>query len=67
MAERLGHAAVRLRLRRAAAPERGREHQADPFHHEAAFLRCRPYGARGLLDGQEPLSAAPPHAPRARP
>ncbi|MFI0227727.1 spheroidene monooxygenase [Streptomyces lydicus] len=47
-----------------------REHQADPFHHEAAFLRCRPYGARGLLDGREPLSAAsaaPPHAPRARP
>ncbi|MGW9048114.1 spheroidene monooxygenase [Streptomyces lydicus] len=51
-----------------------REHQADSFHHEAAFLRCRPYGARGLLDGREPVTAAsaasasavvPPHSPRA--
>ncbi|MFF9783348.1 spheroidene monooxygenase [Streptomyces nigrescens] len=35
-----------------------REHQAKPFHHEAGFLRCRPYGAQGTLDGQEPVAAA---------
>lgn len=34
------------------------EHQEKPFHHEAAFLRCRPYGAQGLLDGREPVAAA---------
>ncbi|MFE7540304.1 spheroidene monooxygenase [Streptomyces platensis] len=33
------------------------DHQAKPFHHEAGFLRCRPYGAQGTLDGQEPVSA----------
>ncbi|MFG2139071.1 spheroidene monooxygenase [Streptomyces sp. NPDC048650] len=33
-------------------------HRAKPFHHEAAFVRCRPYGARGLLDGREPLAEA---------
>ncbi|MFI6769535.1 spheroidene monooxygenase [Streptomyces sp. NPDC050355] len=49
------------------------EHRAKPFHHEAAFLRCRPYGSQGTLDGRDPLaSAAPaPHpsrrAPRTRP
>ncbi|MFI2185752.1 spheroidene monooxygenase [Streptomyces sioyaensis] len=30
------------------------EHRAKSFHHEAAFLRFRPYGAQGALDGQEP-------------
>ncbi|MFJ9415349.1 spheroidene monooxygenase [Streptomyces sp. NPDC101227] len=35
-----------------------RAHQARAFHHEAAFLRCRPYGAQGLLDGREPIAAA---------
>ncbi|MFF3542268.1 spheroidene monooxygenase [Streptomyces platensis] len=34
------------------------DHQAKPFHHEAGFLRCRPYGAQGTLDGREPVSAA---------
>lgn len=45
------------------------EHRAKPFHHEVAFLRCRPYGARGVLDGQEPLAAgrAAPHPPRSAP
>lgn len=44
------------------------EHRANPFHHEAAFLRFRPYGARGTLDGQELEAleslggANPPHA-----
>ncbi|MGA5559671.1 spheroidene monooxygenase [Streptomyces platensis] len=41
------------------------DHQTKPFHHEAGFLRCRPYGAQGTLDGQEPVSAAalPPRIP----
>ncbi|MFG2831706.1 spheroidene monooxygenase [Streptomyces sp. NPDC048434] len=34
------------------------EHRAKPFHHESAFLRCRPYGAQGTLDGHEPVAAA---------
>ncbi|MFI9079085.1 spheroidene monooxygenase [Streptomyces sioyaensis] len=41
----------------AALPEHKeavREHRAKPFHHEAAFLRFRPYGAQGTLDGHEP-------------
>ncbi|MEU9116053.1 spheroidene monooxygenase [Streptomyces sp. NPDC048483] len=35
-----------------------RAHQATAFHHEAAFVRCRPYGAEGRLDGREPITAA---------
>ncbi|MEW9520789.1 spheroidene monooxygenase [Streptomyces tubercidicus] len=34
------------------------DHQAMPFHHEAGFLRCRPYGAQGTLKGWEPVSVA---------
>ncbi|MFE7298254.1 spheroidene monooxygenase [Streptomyces sp. NPDC057579] len=34
-----------------------REHRAQPFHHQAAFVRCRPYGARGTLGGSEPTAA----------
>ncbi|MFE1771732.1 spheroidene monooxygenase [Streptomyces sp. NPDC059008] len=46
-----------------------REHQEQPFHHEAAFIRCRPYGSRGLLEGRDPLAvpAPPRHAPRTGP
>ncbi|MFG2529152.1 hypothetical protein [Streptomyces sp. NPDC048516] len=43
---------------RPAHKEAVREHEVKPFHHEAAFLRCRPYGAQGTLDGQEPMAAA---------
>jgi hypothetical protein len=32
-----------------------RHHGADPFHHESAFVRFRPYGAQGSWDGFEPL------------
>ncbi|MFJ6748359.1 spheroidene monooxygenase [Streptomyces sp. NPDC091266] len=35
-----------------------KEHRAQAFHHEAAFVRCRPYAARGSLDGQEPVATA---------
>jgi hypothetical protein len=33
-------------------------HREHPFHHEAAFMRFRPYGAEGSWDGVEPLAAA---------
>lgn len=29
--------------------------KAKPFHHESAFIRFRPYGAHGHLDGKNPL------------
>ncbi len=35
-----------------------RAHAERPFHHYSAFIRFRPYGAQGLWDGIEPLSAA---------
>jgi hypothetical protein len=29
---------------------------ANPFHHEQAFIRFRPYGSQGRLDGKNPLA-----------
>jgi len=29
---------------------------AKPFHHQSAFIRFRPYGAEGALDGRNPLT-----------
>ncbi|MEY2447758.1 MAG: hypothetical protein QOH79_1234 [Acidimicrobiaceae bacterium] len=29
--------------------------RATPFHHQSAFIRFRPYGAEGSLDGKNPL------------
>jgi hypothetical protein len=31
-------------------------HATDPFHHEAAFFRLRPYLVQGRWDGREPLT-----------
>ncbi|MFE1173390.1 spheroidene monooxygenase [Streptomyces sp. NPDC058773] len=45
----------------AAQPEHKeviRDHRTKPFHHEAGFLRCRPYAAQGRLDGREPVAEA---------
>ncbi len=30
--------------------------EAKPFHHQQAFIRFRPYAARGHLDGKNPLT-----------
>jgi hypothetical protein len=31
-------------------------HQLEPFHHESAFIRFRPYGSKGSLGGRHPLT-----------
>ena len=34
------------------------EGHAQPFHHQQAFVRFRPYDSAGRLDGRNPLGAA---------
>ena len=41
-----------------AHPAATAQHRADPFHHESAFIRFRPYSSRGSWDGRDPLAAA---------
>ena len=36
-------------------PAAMRVNQAEPFHHQQAFIRFRPYDSRGGLDGKNAL------------
>lgn len=38
-------------------------HAAQPFHHESAFIRFRPYASEGNWDGGDPLAATRSEAP----
>jgi hypothetical protein len=38
-------------------PTATRADRANPFHHESAFIRFRPYASRGSWDGRDPLAA----------
>lgn len=38
-------------------------HEQKPFHHRSAFIRFRPYGSTGDLDGRDPLTPAAHAAP----
>ena len=42
--------------REAAHPDAIKAGEAKPFHHESAFIRFRPYGSQGKLDGKNPLA-----------
>jgi hypothetical protein len=39
-----------------AHPAATKEHRAEPFHHESAFIRFRPYASQGSWDGRDPLA-----------
>jgi hypothetical protein len=41
--------------REPAHPDAIAADQAKPFHRQSAFIRFRPYGARGSLGGRNPL------------
>jgi heme-degrading monooxygenase HmoA len=38
-------------------PTATRADRANPFHHESAFIRFRPYASQGSWDGRDPLAA----------
>ncbi len=40
-----------------AHPAATAAHRAKSFHHESAFIRFRPYAAKGTWDGRNPLAA----------
>ncbi len=44
--------------REPAHPDAIANGEARPFHHEQAFIRFRPYGSHGHLDGKNPLAEA---------
>jgi hypothetical protein len=39
-------------------PRATKTDRANPFHHESAFIRFRPYASRGQWDGRDPLALA---------
>ena len=49
--------AYALGSRNGAHPTATRADRANPFHHESAFIRFRPYASRGNWDGRDPLAA----------
>jgi hypothetical protein len=54
-------AAMRAYARGGPGPghrDAARKHGRRPFHHESAFIRCRPYAARGHWGGSDPLAEA---------
>jgi hypothetical protein len=42
--------------REPAHPDAIAAHQTEPFHHQSAFIRFRPYGSKGHLDGKNALA-----------
>jgi heme-degrading monooxygenase HmoA len=41
-----------------AHPAATRTDRANPFHHDSAFIRFRPYASQGSWDGRDPLAVA---------
>jgi len=42
--------------REGAHPSATRTDRANPFHHDSAFIRFRPYASQGSWDGRDPLA-----------
>jgi hypothetical protein len=43
-----------------AHPAATKAHRAEPFHHESAFIRFRPYASQGSWNGRDPLAGLVP-------